>query len=564
MPEFFSRLFTPQTIKADAIAGVTVLFITLPQVIAYAFLAGMPAQAGLYAALVALCLYAFMGTSKVLVVGPTAIVAMMTLQITSPFAEIGSTQYIASCTTLALLTGGVLCFLRAIRFGYIINLLSHAVVAGFITAAAVLIIGHQFPTALGLQGLKEMNLTGQMIYLAGQLTDINTVALAISLGSLVFLVLCKFFLSRWLVQAGIKPANAEIVTKSAPMLVVLLTIFLSLSFQFKDQFGVEVVGTIPSGMPELSLLIPSLDEAIQLLPGAFLIALIIFLESTSIGSVMASKQRQRIEPNQELLALGIANLGVAAVSGFPVAGSFARTAVNFASGAVSQLACVITAFFLGITLLWFADWFFALPTAVLSAIVIISAAQLIDIARIRELVRYSFSDAITFAGTFVMVIALGVEAGIVCGVILSIMFLLRRNSRPHIAEVGRLSGTEHFRNIHRFEVETFSNLLLLRVDESLIFANARYVESFVYDQLAGRAAVTDVVLICTATNFIDVTGLLMLDDLNQNLSDTHITMHLAEIKGPVMAQLENTSFMKDLTGELFLTADLALKALTER
>lgn len=163
-----------------------------------------------------------------------------------------------------------------------------------------------------------------------------------------------------------------------------------------------------------------------------------------------------------------------------------------------------------------------------------------------------------------MVIALGVEAGIVCGVILSIMFLLRRNSRPHIAEVGRLSGTEHFRNIHRFEVETFSNLLLLRVDESLIFANARYVESFVYDQLAGRAAVTDVVLICTATNFIDVTGLLMLDDLNQNLSDTHITMHLAEIKGPVMAQLENTSFMKDLTGELFLTADLALKALTER
>ena len=292
-------------------------------------------------------------------------------------------------------------------------------------------------------------------------------------------------------------------------------------------------------------------------------AMIIFLESTSIGSAMASKNRQRIEPNQELLALGVANVGVAGVAGFPVAGSFARTAVNFASGAVSQLASLVTAFFLGVTLLWFSEWFFALPTAVLSAIVIVSAAQLIDIPRIRELVSYSGSDAVTFTGTFLMVIVLGVEIGLLFGVSLSVVFLLRRNSRPHIVEVGRLSGTEHFRNRERFEVEISSNLMLLRVDESLIFANARYVESFVYDQLVGRKEVTNLVLICTATNFIDVTGLLMLEDLNENLQDAKIKLHLAEIKGPVLQQLEHSALIRNLTGDMFLTADLAMKTLSE-
>lgn len=563
MQETLNRRFTSQTIKADTIAGITVLFITIPQVIAYAFLAGMPAQAGLYAALVALCLYAVSGTSKVLAVGPTAIVAMMTLQITSTFSEPGSAEYIAAATKLALLTGAVLLLLRAIRFGYVISLLSHAVVAGFITAAAFLIIGNQFPTALGLQGLREMNLTAQMVYLGRQLADLNTASLAISLGSVGFLVLCKRYLVRCLVVAGFKPVNAEIFAKSAPMFVVILAIGFSAHFNFNVNYGIEIVGLIPVGLPELAWLLPSLDEAIQLLPGAVLIAMIIFLESISIGSAMASKKRQRIEPNQELLALGVANLGVAGVAGFPVAGSFARTAVNFASGAVSQLASLITAFFLGVTLLWFSEWFFALPTAVLSAIVIVSAAQLIDIPRIRELIGYSGSDAVTFIGTFLMVIVMGVEIGLLSGVFLSVVFLLRRNSRPHMVEVGRLSGTEHFRNRQRFEVETLSHLILLRVDESLIFANARYVESFVYDQLAGREEVTNVVLICTATNFIDVTGLLMLEDLNENLKDANIKLHFAEIKGPVLQQLENTSLIQNLTGELFLTTDLAMKAISE-
>jgi len=563
MQETLNRRFTSQTVKADTIAGITVLFITIPQVIAYAFLAGMPAQAGLYAALVALCLYAVSGTSKVLAVGPTAIVAMMTLQITSTFSEPGSTEYIAAATKLALLTGAVLLFLRAIRFGYVISLLSHAVVAGFITAAAFLIIGHQFPTALGLQGLREMNLAAQMVYLGRQLTDLNTISLAISLGSVVFLVLCKRYMASCLVAAGFKSVNAEIFAKSAPMIVVILAIGFSAYFNFNVNYGIEIVGIIPVGLPELSWLLPSLDEAIQLLPGSILIAMIIFLESISIGSAMASKKRQRIEPNQELLALGVANLGAAGVAGFPVAGSFARTAVNFASGAVSQLASLITAICLVVTLLWFSEWFFALPTAVLSAIVIVSAAQLIDVPRIRELIGYSGSDAVTFLGTFLMVIVMGVEIGLLSGVFLSIVFLLRRNSRPHMVEVGRLSGTEHFRNRQRFEVETLSHLILLRVDESLIFANARYVETFVYDQLAGRTEVTNVVLICTATNFIDVTGLLMLEDLNENLREANIKLHFAEIKGPVLQQLENTSLIQSLTGEIFLTTDLAMNTLSE-
>ncbi len=563
MQEILNGELTSQRIKADTIAGITVLFITIPQVIAYAFLAGMPAQAGLYAALVALCLYAILGSSKVLAVGPTAIVAMMTLQITSTFSEPGTAEYVAVATKLALLTGGLLLILRAIRFGYIISLLSHAVVAGFITAAAVLIIGNQFPTALGLQGLREMNLAAQMIHLGRQLANLNTGSLGISLASVVSLVLCKLYLANGLAAMGLRPENAGVVAKAAPMIIVVLAIGSSAHFNFNVNYGIEIVGAIPTGLPALAWLLPSVDETIQLLPGSFLMAMIIFLESTSIGSAMASKNRQRIEPNQELLALGVANVGVAGVAGFPVAGSFARTAVNFASGAVSQLASLVTAFFLGVTLLWFSEWFFALPTAVLSAIVIVSAAQLIDIPRIRELVSYSGSDAVTFTGTFLMVIVLGVEIGLLFGVSLSVVFLLRRNSRPHIVEVGRLSGTEHFRNRERFEVEISSNLMLLRVDESLIFANARYVESFVYDQLVGRKEVTNLVLICTATNFIDVTGLLMLEDLNENLQDAKIKLHLAEIKGPVLQQLEHSALIRNLTGDMFLTADLAMKTLSE-
>jgi len=563
MQEILNGELTSQRIKADTIAGITVLFITIPQVIAYAFLAGMPAQAGLYAALVALCLYAILGSSKVLAVGPTAIVAMMTLQITSTFSEPGTAEYVAVATKLALLTGGLLLILRAIRFGYIISLLSHAVVAGFITAAAVLIIGNQFPTALGLQGLREMNLAAQMIHLGRQLANLNTGSLGISLASVVSLVLCKLYLANGLAAMGLRPENAGVVAKAAPMIIVVLAIGSSAHFNFNVNYGIEIVGAIPTGLPALAWLLPSVDETIQLLPGSFLMAMIIFLESTSIGSAMASKNRQRIEPNQELLALGVANVGVAGVAGFPVAGSFARTAVNFASGAVSQLASLVTAFCLGVTLLWFSEWFFALPTAVLSAIVIVSAAQLIDIPRIRELVSYSGSDAVTFTGTFLMVIVLGVEIGLLFGVSLSVVFLLRRNSRPHIVEVGRLSGTEHFRNRERFEVEISSNLMLLRVDESLIFANARYVESFVYDQLVGRKEVTNLVLICTATNFIDVTGLLMLEDLNENLQDAKIKLHLAEIKGPVLQQLEHSALIRNLTGDMFLTADLAMKTLSE-
>ena len=230
MQEILNGELTSQRIKADTIAGITVLFITIPQVIAYAFLAGMPAQAGLYAALVALCLYAILGSSKVLAVGPTAIVAMMTLQITSTFSEPGTAEYVAVATKLALLTGGLLLILRAIRFGYIISLLSHAVVAGFITAAAVLIIGNQFPTALGLQGLREMNLAAQMIHLGRQLANLNTGSLGISLASVVSLVLCKLYLANGLAAMGLRPENAS-VHRLISILMLITELKLSAPFQ---------------------------------------------------------------------------------------------------------------------------------------------------------------------------------------------------------------------------------------------------------------------------------------------------------------------------------------------
>lgn len=543
------------------IAGVVVLFITVPQVIAYAFLAGLPPEAGLYASIAALLCYAAFGSSRTLAVGPTAILAMMTLEATSSQALPGTEEYVQLAIKLGLVTGLVLIALRLINFGAVINFLSHAVVTGFISAAAILIITNQLPAILGTGAAPENSMWGVLRHLANSPGDINLVVMLIAGGAFALLVFCRSFFEAVLLKMGVPGQVANNLVKSAPMYAVITGIIITAVYELDVTSGVPVVGSIPSDLPALALVSITLQEIQTLFPSALLIAMVVFMESTSVGTAMASKRRQKIEPNQELVGLGLANIGASLSGGFPVAGSFARTVVNFSSGAVTPVASVITAVLVMVTLVWFAPFFYYLPRAVLAAIIVISAWQLIDVPVIKRIFTFNLIDTITFCCTFLAVLSLGVEMGILVGIAISFVLLIRSSSVPHIIIVGRMGDSEHFRNVERFDTRTSPDVLAMRIDQSIYFVNTRYIESFVLKSVAESPDVKHVILICTATNFIDTSGLEMLEHLCDNLHEVGVTLHLAEVKSAVMDKLKHTDFSEHMRGKIYFTTDLAMKEL---
>ena len=548
-------------LRADLIAGIVVLFITIPQVIAYAFLAGLPPEAGLYAALLAMICYAAFGSSRTLAVGPTAIIAMMTLEVASELGTPGTADYALITIKLGLVTGLVLLLLRLVNFGNVISFLSHAVVTGFIAAAAILIIANQIPSMAGLPSSTDTGLAGVFQHLASSQNEFNVTALVIAVTALLILLFCRLQLETALLKVGMSEVQASSLTRSAPMYVVVLGILITVILNLDDQYALPIVGTIPTALPALHMIDISFEELRHLIPSALLIAMVIFLESTSIGSAMASKRREKIQPNQELVGLGLANVGASLAGGFPVAGSFVRTGVNFTSGARTPVASLVTAILLAVVLLGFAPLFYYLPKAVLSAIIVISALQLIDMVAIRKIFSFNVSDAVTFSFTFLAVILLGVEPGLLIGIAVSFVLLIRSSSRPHIAVVGRVASSEHFRNILRHEVTTSPILLAVRIDESLYFVNTRYIETFLYNEVADKPEIKHMLMICTATNFIDTSGLEMLETLSENLEEVGVTLHLAEVKGPVMDRLQETGFYKRMQGQVFFTTDIAFSEL---
>lgn len=547
----------------DLISGLVVTFITVPQVIAYAFLAGLPAEVGLYAAIAATCCYAFLGTGRTLAVGPTAIVAMMAFETVSSLVEPGSAAYMETMVRLTLITGLVLVCLRVVNFGSMVNFMSHAVVTGFITAAAVLIIINQLTAIFGIPAADATGFLSVLLHLMSSIEQINLTMLWISVFALMILWFCRGFLESILLSKGVSKRLSGILVKSAPMYVVVLGVVLVWSFDLVNTAGVSIIGTIPTQLPAPHLISVSRNEFISLLPAAFLIALVIFIESTSIGSVVASKRREKIDPNQELVGLGAANIGAALFGGFPVAGSFGRTMVNFSAGAVTPIASLITAACVVVTLTWLTQLFFHLPVGILAVIIVIAASQLIDVNAIRRILTFNRTDAVTLITTFIAVLATGVETGILIGVGISFMLLIRSSSKPHIAVVGRYGNSEHFRNVLRHEVSTIPNLLMVRIDESLYFVNSRYVETFLLDKIADNADLDNILLICTAINFIDASGLAVLESLNEKLYEAGVTLNLAEIKGPVMDTLDKTDFYQNMHGKIFFTTDLAMKELAD-
>ena len=547
----WGRTYDRAAFSGDLLAAVIVTIMLIPQSLAYAMLAGLPPEAGLYASIAPIILYAIFGTSRALAVGPVAVVSLMTAAAISTIADQGSMGYAVAALTLAGLSGVMLLTLGLLKLGFLANFLSHPVIAGFITASGILIAASQIKHILGISAGGD-TLPELVVSLGEHLGQTNPITLGIGLAATAFLFWVRKGLKPMLRQLGAAPRPADMITKAGPVVAVVVTTLAVWGFDLEAR-GVKIVGAVPQGLPPLTLPSFSPDLIGLLILPAFLISIIGFVESISVAQTLAAKKRQRINPDQELIGLGAANIGAAFTGGYPVTGGFARSVVNFDAGAETPAAGAFTAIGLGIAALALTPLIYFLPVATLSATIIVAVLSLVDFSILKRSWSYSKPDFIAVAATILFTLGMGVETGVSAGVVLSIGLHLYRTSRPHIAEVGLVPGTQHFRNINRHEVLTDPGLLTIRIDESLYFANARFLEDYIYDRLAADCPIRDVVLMCSAINEIDLSALESLEAINHRLGEMRVKLHLSEVKGPVMDRLNKTHFLDALTGQVFLS-----------
>ncbi|MFN3846075.1 MAG: SulP family inorganic anion transporter [Paracoccaceae bacterium] len=558
----WGRTYDRTALSGDLLAAVIVTIMLIPQSLAYALLAGLPPEAGLYASIAPIVLYAIFGTSRALAVGPVAVVSLMTAAAISNIADQGSMGYAVAALTLAGLSGAILLAMGLLKLGFLANFLSHPVIAGFITASGILIAASQVKHILGISASGD-TLPEMVVSLVENLGQTNLLALGIGVAATAFLFWVRKGLKPLLRRLGLGARPADMITKAGPVVAVVATTVVVWGLGLETQ-GVKIVGTVPQGLPPLTLPSFSPDLIGLLILPAFLISIIGFVESISVAQTLAAKKRQRIDPDQELIGLGAANIGAAFTGGYPVTGGFARSVVNFDAGAETPAAGAFTAIGLAIAAMALTPLIYFLPIATLSATIIVAVLSLVDFSILKRSWVYSKADFVAVATTILFTLVLGVEAGVSAGVILSIVLHLYRTSRPHVAEVGLVPGTQHFRNINRHKVITDPDVLTLRIDESLYFANARFLEDYIYDRLADTPPIRDVVLMCSAVNEIDLSALESLESINERLSDAGIKLHLSEVKGPVMDGLSKTHFLDALTGQVFLCQYDAWIALANR
>jgi sulfate permease, SulP family len=555
----WSRRYTRATLTSDLMAALIVTVMLIPQSLAYALLAGLPAEVGLYASILPLFAYALFGTSRALAVGPVAVVSLMTATAIAPIAAQGTQAYLEAAMALALLSGAILAVMGAARLGFLANLLSHPVIAGFISASGVLIAVSQLKSILGIKASGEA-LPALLGSLWTNLGSANGPTIVIGVTATAFLFWVRKGLKPLLVRLGLPAQTAGLLAKAGPILAVAASILAVLLLDLEAR-GVKTIGAIPQSLPPLGL--PAFDPALwrQLLVPAILISVIGFVESVSVAQTLAAKRRQRIAPDQELIGLGAANLASALSGGYPVTGGFARSVVNFDAGAETPAAGAYTAVGIAIAALFLTPLLAALPIATLAATIVVAVLSLVDMKTPRAVWRYSKPDFAALAATAVTTLLLGVEPGVIAGVALSLALFLWRASRPHAAIVGRVPGTEHFRNVKRHKVITLPHLLTIRIDESLTFLNARWLEEFVLEQVAELPPLRHLVLMCPAVNAIDASALESLEAINHRLADGGVTLHLSEVKGPVMDALSRSHFLAELTGKVFLSQNDAFAAL---
>ncbi|WP_310493057.1 sulfate permease [Dechloromonas sp.] len=545
---------------ADIAAGLIVTILVIPQSLAYALLAGLPPQLGLYVSIFPVIAYALLGSSMVQAVGPVAITAIMTYSVLSPIAPPGSSLYIMLAASLSLLSGLMLLACGALRLGFLSQLLSRPVISGFISGSAVLIIISQLKYLTGVvpQGAHSGEL---LLDLMQKLPQAHLPTLTIGLLAFGILAIVRLALADWLVRAGLSKARADFIVRVMPLVVVIVGTLAVIESNLDRGQGVAVVGSVVAGLPCFTFFVPSLDTVHRLLLPAFVMMLIGMVQSITMAQALAIKRRERIDPNAELVGLGAANVVAGFYGGMPVGGGLSRSAINVAAGAQTPLASILSALAMIGVVAGAAQWFERLPLAVLAASIMMAAISMIDLKALRQAWSYDRADALALLCTAGGVLLFGLEAGIGMGIVLSMATLLFRTSVPHIAVVGRVPGTEHFRNVARYKVETLPGVLFVRIDERLFFGNLGAVEQRLNQELERVAEAHDLVLVMSGVNLLDTTAVEVFGELNQDLAERGIKLHLAEVKGPVQDRLMKSLLWKALTGEVFLSAYAAYEKL---
>lgn len=551
----------------DAVAGIILGVITVPQAVAYAFLAGLPAEAGLYACLVPMILYAILGSSRELVVGPVAVAALMVAATVKEFAPAYSYEYLSIATIISLQAGLLLWLLRLSRMGGVVNLLSHPVVSGFVNAAALIIILSQLLPFSGQESQVGNSTWDNLMALSGSIEKINPFALAIGFGGLIILWLTQRF--GYLLLAPFSQRETEeleqsAITRIGPMIVVVLSVVAVIGFNLDNTYQVPTVGAIPAGLPSLTIPPFDMELWIDLAPSSAIIALVAYVESFTVATMLATRRRQRVNSHQDLIALGAANIGAAFTGAYPVAGSFSRSSVNFAAGARTPISALVCAVVVIITLLALTPLFARLPQAALAAIIAASVYSLIDFKSLRGHWKFYHHDVITHVVTMLAVLMSDVETGLLIGVATSIALFIRRSSRPTVTLIGRIPNSEVFRSTKHHDVETFGHVAAVRIDENVYFANATQIENRLLKVVQQKPRTRHLLLVMSAVNLVDVSGLEMLRRINENLSRMDIKLHLAEVKSKVMVALKTTELPTSLSGNVFFSTDQGMRDLADR
>lgn len=552
------RTYSPDKFKSDLLSALIVIAMLVPQGMAYAMLAGLPPIMGLYASILPMIIYAMAGSSPTLSIGPVAIISMMTFATLNPLFEVGSPVYIQAACLLAVMVGIISLLLGIFRFGFLIQLISHPVIKSFIIASALLIALGQFKFLVDVP-LKANNIPEFVLSVWQYIRYSNSASLIFGLLALIFLIYLPKVLQSNAVQSRI--GSTAFLTKALPLSLVVISI-AAVYFLDLKAVGIKTVGEIPSGFPPLSMPYWNLDLVITLFPGAAMIAMISFVESLSIAQATALQQRSHLNSNQELVALGLSNLSAGLSSAFPVTGSLSRTVVNADAGAKTPLAGVISSLLIVVVSLYFTGFFRDLPLAILAATIIVSIWKLVDFKPFIETWRYSKADGIAMWITFFGVLCIDISTGLLLGIVSTFILLLWRISRPHIAVIGLVEGTQHFRNIQRHHVLTSNKVLSMRIDENLTFLNANTFKGFLINVMSQYADLEHVVINCSSISAIDLSALEMLEDLNAELNKLDIKLHFSEIKGPVMDKLRHSKLLNHLSGRIYLSHFQAMQELS--
>jgi sulfate permease, SulP family len=551
----------------DLVAALIVTILLVPQSLAYALLAGLPPVVGVMASLLPIVAYAAFGSSSTLAVGPVAVLAMMTAQAAGPVAQAHGVAAHLAALVLALEMAAVFLLAAWLRLDVFAALLSAPVLHGFITGAAIVIAIGQLPPLLGVA--VKGNTLNELVRSLLQAEHLAPHAQTAAIGLLAVLALwaIRRHGARAAAALGLAMRPAQLLTRMAPMFVVVAAVaWIALAPGGGE--GVALAGRIDL-LQGLRFALPWQAPAavwFDLLGPAALLGLVAYIESLAVAEALGSRRGEKVQPRRELFGLAAANAAASVSGGMPVTGGFARSIVNFDAGARTRMAGVWTALFLAVAVLALGDVLRFLPKAVLAATIVIAVLSLVDVKPFAQAWRYSrleFAVMLLVAG---LTVAVGVEAALFTGVLASVALLLQRTARPHWAEVGRIAGTEVFRNVKRFDVETLPGVLAIRIDESLLFTNSRWMAETLGAAPAQRPGLRHVVLMMSGVNDIDYTGLEGLVHLARELKAQQVDLHLSELKGPVNDRLQAAGLRDWLTGQVFRTqydAHSALAAATE-